>query len=161
TSLSAGNINYGSNRHLINGFASRGLSLSQPLGKQADLSIAAMNGTSIVGWGNFFGLVRRDHQIVSGKLGYEVIENRPGRLRLEASLLSGSLLPLSNFNQNQINDAEKSHGFGFRVIATDKAQRMQLDAGITRSQSINPHDPFLDPTQSALGVRPRTSNAHY
>jgi hypothetical protein len=76
TSFNAGHINYGSNRHLINGFASRGLSLSQPLGKRAEVSVAAMNGTNIVGWGNFFGLDRRDHQVVSGKLGYK--ERRPG-----------------------------------------------------------------------------------
>lgn len=161
TSFNAGHINYGSNRHLINGFASRGLSLSQPLGKRAEVSVAAMNGTNIVGWGNFFGLDRRDHQVVSGKLGYEVFEQRPGGLRLEAFGLSGSLLPLTSFNQNQINDAEKSRGAGFRVMATDKAQRLQLDAGFTRSRSINPHDPLLDPTQTAMGVRPATSDARH
>lgn len=161
TSFNAGHINYGSNRHLINGFASRGLSLSRPLGKRAEVSVAAMNGTNIAGWGNFFGLDKRDHQVVSGKIGYEVFENRPGGLRIEAFGLSGSLLPLTGFNQNQINDAEKSRGAGFRVMATDKAQRLQLDAGFTRSRSFNPHDPLLDPTQSAIGVRPATSDARY
>jgi hypothetical protein len=161
TNFNAGHINYGSNRYLINNFASRGLSLSQPLGKRADFSVAAMNGANIVGWGNFFGLDRRDHQVVSGKLGYEVLEKRPGGLRLEASVLSGSLLPLASFNQNRINDAEKSRGAGLRVSATDEAQRLQLDAGFTRSRSVNPHDPLLDPTQKALGVRPTTSGAHY
>ncbi len=57
-----------------------------------------MNGPSIVGWGNFFGLDRRDHQVVSGKVGFEMLANRPGGLRAEASVLRGSLLPLNNFN---------------------------------------------------------------
>lgn len=159
--FNAGHINYGSNRYLINSFASRGLSLSQPLGPRADFSVAAMNGTNTVGWGNLFGLDRRDHQVVSGRFGYEVIEKRPGGLRLEASVLSGSLLPLTGVNQNQINDAEKSRGIGLSLSATDKAQRMRFDAGFTRSRSVNPHDPLLDPAQTARGVMPATSDARY
>lgn len=161
TNFNAGQITYGSNRYLINSFASRGLSLSLPVNKHADFSMAAMNGSNIVGWSNLFGLDNRDHQVVSGKLGYEVFERRPGGLRLEATILSGSLLPLTSFNQNQINDAEKSRGAGFRVSATDKAQRLQLDAGFTRSHSVNTQDPLLDPSLSARGAQGETSDARY
>jgi len=159
--LNAGGISYGSHRHLIDRFTSRGLSLSLPLGKRADVSVAALNGTNIVGWGNFFGLGRRDHQVVSGTIGYEVLADRPGGLRVEASVLTGSLLPESGFNQNLINDAEKSRGAALRVSASDKEQRLQLDAGFSRSLSANPHDPLLDPQRSAVSVRPVTSNAYY
>jgi hypothetical protein len=85
----AGHTTYGTNRHLINGFGSRGLTLSIPFGKRSDLSLAALNGTSIVGWDNFFGLDRRKHQILSATLGFEFIGQRPGGLRLEAGALSG------------------------------------------------------------------------
>ncbi len=159
--LNAGHIAYGSNKHLISDFASRGLTLSLPISKRADFSIAAMNGASIVGWGNFFGLDRRDHQVVSSRLGYEVFDKQPGMLRIEASALTGSLLPEAGVNQGLINDAEKSRGAGLRVSATDKAQRLQLNAGFTRSHSLNPHDPLLDPTQTAVSARPAPGNAYY
>lgn len=159
--LGAGHLTHGSNKHLISDFASRGMTLTVPVGKRTDLSIAALNGTNIVGWGNFFGLDRRDHQVVSGKLGYEVFDKQPGMLRVEASFLNGSLLPETGVNQGLINDAEKSRGAGLRVSAADKAQRLQLNAGFTHSHSFNPHDPLLDPARTALGVRASTGSAYY
>jgi hypothetical protein len=159
--LNAGHLAYGSHKHLISDFASRGLTLSVPINKHADFSVAAVNGTNIVGWDNFFGLDERDHQVVSGKLGYELFPERRGGLRLEASVLSGSLLPLSNYNQSNINDAEKSRGASLRVRASDPAQRWQLDAGFARSRSTNPNDPLLNPAGEKIGVRPATRNAWY
>jgi hypothetical protein len=96
--LLIGHLSYGANRYLIDNFSSRGLSLSLPLTQRADFSFAALNGTSIVGWDNFFGLNERQHQILSGTLGYEFLPKRPGGLRLEAAVMRGSLLPLSHFN---------------------------------------------------------------
>jgi hypothetical protein len=159
--MNAGHFTYGSNKHLISDFASRGLTLSLPINKHADFSVAAVNGTNIVGWDNFFGLDERDHQVVSGKLGYELFPERRGGLRLEASILSGSLLPLSNYNQGNINDAEKSRGASLRVRASDPAQRWQLDAGFARSRSTNPNDPLLNPAGERVGVRAATRNAWY
>src|SRR5215510_3412615 len=63
-----GHVTFGSNRHLISSFGSRGVTFSIPLGKWADFSLAAMNGSSVVGWSNFFGLDRRKHQILSATL---------------------------------------------------------------------------------------------
>ncbi len=59
TNLQVGQISYGSNRLLMNSYSSRGLMFTLPLGKRTDFSVSAMNGSSIVGWGNFFGLNRR------------------------------------------------------------------------------------------------------
>jgi hypothetical protein len=47
------------------------------------------------------------------------------------------------------------------VVASDKAQRLQLDAGVTRSHSVNPRDPSLDPAQNAVGARASTGDARY
>lgn len=157
----AGHATFGTNRHLINSFGSRGVTLSIPFGKHSDLSLAALNGTSIVGWNNFFGLDRRKHQIASATLGFEFISQRPGGLRLEAGAMSGSLLPIAGFNQGVINDAEQSKGASLRLLATDKAQRFKLEAGFTRSLFNNPSDPLLNQNQPVVPVRETTRSARY
>jgi hypothetical protein len=157
----AGHTTFGTNRHLINSFGSRGLTLSIPLGKRSDFSLAALNGTSIVGWNNFFGLDRRKHQILSATLGFEFIGQRPGGFRLEAAALSGSLQPLAGFNQGVINDAEQSKGGSLRLLATDKAQRLKLEGGFTRSLFSNPSDPLLNQNQPVIPVKETTRSAYY
>lgn len=161
TKLQAGNVTFGTNRHLINGYGSRGLTLSIPLGNRSDFSLAAMNGTSVVGWDNFFGLDRRKHQILSATLGFEFIGQRPGGLRLEAGAMSGSLLPIAGFNQGVINDAEQSKGGSLRLLATDKDQRLKLEAGFTRSLFSNPSDPLLNLNQPVVPVKETTRSAYY
>jgi len=161
TKLQVGSVTFGTNRQLINSFGSRGVTLSIPLGKRSDLSLAALNGTSIVGWDNFFGLDSRKHQILSATLGFEFIGQRPGGLRLEASALSGSLQPIAGFNQGVINDAEQSKGGSLRLLATDKAQRLKLEGGFTRSLFSNPSDPLLNQNQPAVPVKETTRSAYY
>jgi hypothetical protein len=159
--LQMGHIAFGTNRHLINSFSSRGLSFTLPIAGRADVSLAAMNGSSIVGWDNFIGLNRRKHQIVAGTLGFELIRERPGGFRLEGGVLHGSLLPISNFNQGNITDAEQSKGLSLRVVASDRSQRFRLDAGLARSRFNNPADPLLSQSFDTVGVRQATRNARY
>ncbi|MBO0721071.1 MAG: hypothetical protein J2P41_09625 [Blastocatellia bacterium] len=159
--IDSGNITFGSSRHLINGFGSRGVSFSMPLGKNIDFSLAALNGTSIVGWDNFFGLANRKHQIIAALLGFEFIRERPGGLRFEVSALSGSLQPIAGFNQGVINDAEQSKGASLRLLATDKAQRLKLDTAFTRSRFNNPSDPLLEQNQQVVPVHETTRDALY
>ena len=71
------------------------------------------------------------------------------------------MLPLSNFNQGNITDAEQSKGFGFRLLASDKSQRLHVDAGFARSRFNNPRDPSLEQGTSIAAARANTSNAHY
>jgi hypothetical protein len=159
--LSVGHISFGSNRHLINSFASRGLSISFPINKRFDVSTAFMNGTSIVGFSNFLGLSQRRHKIQSGTLGIELLTKRPGGLRIEVGALHGSLLPRSGFNQGNVSDAEKSRGASIRVFGSDKAQHLRFDGGFTRSRFTNPADPLLYQGRNVIAVRPVIRNAHY
>lgn len=156
-----GHTSYGALRHLVNGFSSRGMTLAVPINTQLDVSLAAMNGTSIVGYENFFGIAKRRHQLTSAALGFEFLPARPGGLRIEAGVMSGWLQPLNNFSQGAINDAERSRGFGFRLIATDKSQRFRFEGGWTRNQFFNPADALLDQNQRTVDVRPLWRNAHY
>ncbi|HLF85012.1 MAG TPA: hypothetical protein VI837_12630, partial [Blastocatellia bacterium] len=157
----AGHVTFGTNRYLINSFSSRGISLALPITSRADFSIAAVNGTNVVGWDNFFGVNRRKHQVVSGTFGFEFIPERKGGLRLETSMLEGSLLPVSNFNQGNLTDAERSKGLGFRVIATDPAGRLRIDGGLARSRFNNARDPLLERGFGTVPVRETTRNARY
>ncbi len=159
--VSMGHVSFGSNRFLMDSFASRGLTVAVPINKRFDVAVAALNGTSIVGWNNFIGLDRRKHQVVSGTVGYEVLPERPGGLRIEANVLHGSLLPLSNFNQGNITDAEQSKGFGLRVKASNKSERLRTDIGFARSRFNNLSDPSLEQGTSLAPARANTSNAHY
>ena len=157
----SGHTSFGSNRHLINSFASRGLTLTVPVGKRDEFSVAALNGSSIVGFGNFFGLNNRNHQVFSAAWGHEFLPTRPGGLRTEVSFMDGSLLPLTGVNQGAITDAEKSQGYGFRVIASDKSQRAKFDGGFTRNRFTNPPDPLLNQGRPIVPVRETTRNAEF
>lgn len=159
--FSMGHINHGRQRHLINFYGSRGIKLQATYGSWIDFSAAAMNGTSIVGWDNFVGLSNRDHRIYSGTLGLEIIKNQPGAIRLEGSVMDALLLPQNNFNQGVINDSEESRGFGFRIQASDKTQRVQLEGGFARSQFSNPEDPLLSQGAALVEVKETTRNARY
>ncbi len=156
-----GHFSFGTNRHLINSFSSRGVMLSFPISSRADFAATIMNGTSIVGFGNFFGLANRKHQLVSGSLGFEFLPKRPGGLRLEAGMLEGWLLPVNGFSQSSVNDAERSRGLSLRLIASDPSQRVKLDAGFTRCQFTNPADPLLNQNASVREVPSITRNARY
>ena len=156
-----GHTSYGTNRHLINSFSSRGVTVTVPLPPNFDLSLAAMNGTSIVGLDNFFGLDRSKHQILSGTLGAEFVKKRPGGLRLEVSYLNGYVQALNGFTQGSVNDVERSTGLGFRLLASDSKQRVRLDSGFARSQFVNPADPLLEQGNLVVAIPGLAKNARY
>lgn len=156
-----GHHSYGSNRYLIDNFSSRGMNVTLPLGSRFDFSFNATNGTSIVGWNNFSGLAQRKHKIIAATVGSEIFSSHPGWLRLEVGVLRGSLLPLNNFNQRNLTDAETSHGVGGRIVATDSKGRLRLDAGYARSRFGNPADQLLSQGFSIVPVRETTRNATY
>ncbi len=159
--VNLGHVSFGSNRHLISSFSSRGISATIPLGKQNEVILSAANGTSVVGYDNFIGITRRKHSVMSAAFTREFFKERAGGLRVEVSILRGSLLPLSDFNQGEINDAEKSLGFGFRVIGSDKGQRLRYEAGFTRSRFTNPRDPNLEQGFNVTEIKESSKNARY
>jgi hypothetical protein len=161
TKFVVGHTTYGNNRLLVNGFSSRGITVILPLRQGLDFSLAAMNGTSVVGIENFFGLGRRQHQILSGTLGADFIKSRPNGLRLEVSYFNGYIQALNNVSQGQINDVERSRGLGVRLLASDAKQRFRFDGGLARSKFINPADPLLDQGRDLVAVPELAKNARY
>lgn len=161
SNFALGQVSFGAHRHLINGFSSRGMTAKIALGRRADFTASAVNGTSIVGWSNFFGLNRRKHQILGGELGFEFLPARPQGFRIEAGALSGSLLPLSNFSQRTLTDAERSAGGSLRLVASDPQNRFKLEAGFARSRFTNPSDPLLEQGLNVQPVRETTRSARF
>jgi hypothetical protein len=159
--LSLGHQSFGQNRHLVNGFGSRGVNVSARLGRLGELALAALNGSSVVGWTNPFGASQPDHRLLGGSLGLEVVPQRPGLVRIEGSLLDGSLLPRAGFTQGVINNAEESEGGGVRLLASDPSQRLRVEAAYTRSRSDIPEDPTLSQGSPLVGVRRVARNARY
>jgi hypothetical protein len=161
SNFALGHVSFGAHRHLINNISSRGVTAKLPFGKRADFTASAVNGTSVVGWSNFSGLNRRKHQILSGALGFEFLPARPQGFRIEAAALSGSLLPLNNFSQRSLTDAERSAGGSLRLVASDAQNRFKLDAGFARSRFTNPSDPLLEQGLNLMPARETTRSARF
>jgi hypothetical protein len=161
TSLAVGHFTHGRERHLLNGFASRGISASSALGPFLDLSAAALNATNIVGWENLSGLDNPKHRIYSGTLGLEILPATPGSIRIEASYVQGSQLPVSNFNQGQITDAEQSKGGAIRLQLADPGRSITIDAGLARARFTNPANPFIPGQFELVQTEPTIRWARY
>ncbi len=78
--VALGHVSFGANRFLMDGFSSRGVTVALPVNQRLEVSLAALNGSSIVGWSNFAGLDTRRHQHLSGTIGYEFLPERRGGL---------------------------------------------------------------------------------
>ena len=159
--LLLGHFMHGRERHLLNGFTSRGISASIVVAPYADFSAAAMNATNIVGWDNLSGLDNPLHRVYSGTLGLEILPSTPGTVRIEASYARGSQLPISNFNQGQITDAEKSEGGAIRLQLADPGRNITLDAGLAKARFTNPPNPFAPEEAGIVPTEPTTRQARY
>lgn len=160
-SLEWGGVSFGDNRHLISSFSSRGGKATLALGRIAEISATAVNGTSIVGWDNTFGLDTREHQVYAGKLGLELVPSAPGTIRIEGTVVDGSLLPRNGVNRGFVSDAERSLGLGVRALASLFAGRLRLEGGFARSRFTSPSDPTLEQGERVVPLAPTTRSASY
>ena len=71
------------------------------------------------------------------------------------------MLPINNFNQGAVIDAERSRGVGFRLLASDSSQRWRLDGGYARSRFANPADSLLFQQRDIVPVREGNRAARY
>lgn len=156
---SLGQLSSGSQRHLIDNFASRGAGLRLTRGR-IDATLAAVHGSNLVGWDDALGFTNPDHRIVTGQLALEAFPTA-GVLRVELTTLNGSLLPLSGFTQAAVTDAERSDGLGARVTSAMLAQRVRVEAGIARSRFELRPDPTLGAPDSLVSVPRETRQARY
>jgi hypothetical protein len=161
TELSVGHISFGNNRHLISGFGSRGAMLTVPLGRVASVQLGMANGSNIVGWDNPFGVTNDNHRILGLTLGVEAIPSQPGTLRLEATLLDGSVQPLDNYNQGAIRSAEISRGGGLRLLSSAFGGKVTVEGGVARSKFEASRDLQLEGGLPVVPLEETSRDAHY
>lgn len=160
-SASLGHVSFGSNRHLVNGVASRGVTAAVVIAKVAELSLAAMNGTSIVGWDNPTGFNKDDHRIFGATFRVDALRKRPGAALIDVTLLTGAKLPQAGFSEGVVNDKERSRGASFHLAGKAPGDRLTLDAGYTVSRFENPVDPSLAQGLTLVEVNPETKAARF
>ena len=156
-----GHFSYGTQRQLINGFSSRGITITVPFLKRFDFSAAAMNGTQLVGYDNFLGLSKTKHEMLSGTIGFEFFPKRPGGLRLEVGLLSAYFQPISGANRGVVTDLQRSRGVSVRLIVSNKSGRFHFEGGFTRSFFDSPSDNTLSQGAKLVALPGLSRNAHY
>lgn len=160
-SASLGHVSFGSNKHLMSGVASRGVTAALGIAEIAELSIAAMNGTSIVGWDNPTGFTESDHRMFGATFKVDALRQRPGAALFDVTLLSGAMLPQAGFTEGVVNDKERSRGVAFHVGGKSPGDRLTLDAGYSVSRFENPSDPTLEQGLTVVAVRPETKAARF
>ena len=156
-----GHVIHGQSRYLVDGFSSRGLNASLRFGDRIDVTAAVLNGSQIVGWANPLGMDRSTHRVVAGGVGVEVMPQRPGALRVDLTYLDGSVEPLADFNQGEVNDAEESDGWSVQLQASSPADRVRFVGGYARSNFTNPEDPFLAQGDDLVAVREEERDARF
>lgn len=156
-----GHTSFGNNRHLVSSFSSRGLSFEMPINKRFDVSAGILNGTSLVGIGNFSGLGKIRHQVQGGTFGIEFFPKRQNAMRLEITGFNGYLQALNSVSEGRVNDAERSRGFGLRFITSDNSERFKLEFGYALSRFFNPEDTTLDPEGNAVPLPATIRSASY
>ena len=160
-SVAVGNLSVGTNRYLLSGYGSRGVSASTRLRPGVSVEAAAVNGTNVVGWDNPLGLSERDHRMLTTGVGIEFAPDRPGALHVELQALDGAVLPRAGFTQGAVTDAERSRGFGVQVSLSDASQRVRITGGMARSRFRNPADPLLAGDTTLVPVDAETRTARH
>jgi len=158
--LAVGHLSLGTQRHLLNGFAGRGASVQLRPHQRTNLRIGLTSGSDQVGWDNPLGFARTDHRLMAASLGVDAFREA-GRLRVEVTGMSGSVLPIEGFTQGALNDAERSRGGGLRLQARMLDRRLRLETGWTRSAFENPEDPELARGQPLVPVIEETRSARH
>lgn len=159
--FSLGHTSFGSNRHLVSGFSSRGLSVNIPINRRFDVTAGVLNGTSVLGFGNFFGVSKVRHQMQGATLGIEFFPQRPSAMRLEITGFNGYLQALNGVSESRVVDAERSRGLGLRFLTSDKSERFKLEFGYALSRFFNPQDSTLDPDGNAVPLPAALRSSHY
>lgn len=159
--FSLGHTSFGNNRHLVSGFSSRGLSVNFPINKRFDITGGVLNGTSVLGVGNFLGVAKIRHQIQGATFGIEFFSKRPNAMRLEVTGFNGYLQSLNGVSEGRIVDAERSRGFGLRFLTSDKSERLKVELGYALSRFFNPQDATLDPEGNAVPLPVVLRSAQY
>ncbi len=157
--VSLGHLLFTSHRHLMPRFASRGVSARLRAGR-ADVTVAALNGNSIVGFDNPLGIGSSNNRLRVASVGAELAA-RAGAARVEALVVSGTRQARGGFTQGQVNDVERGQGASLRFASAVPGRRFRFDVGVARNRFDAPGDPQLAQGAVLVPLRARSSDAAY
>ena len=159
-SLGMGAITLGQQRHLLQSFATRGVSAGLTRGP-ATLTLAVANGSSIVGWDNVAGVADPEHQLRTAMLGVELFPRHPGLVRAEGSWLGVKVRPDAGFTRGAILDAERNDGRGLVLSVQSPGQRVRMRAEWTLSRFESARDEQLTGDTAVVPLRPARRAARW
>ncbi len=142
-SFSFGHISYGEHPLLISGLANRGVSMTYKLSSSIDIGLSQQSGSAIVGWDNFLGLNNSRHKISASTVGFEAWPAKPGKIRIEYTLLQGKTEAINDFDVGQVNDVEENTGWGVTLTSQWFSNRLRLNGAYARSEFSNPSDEVI------------------
>jgi hypothetical protein len=157
--LSLGHVSFGNQPLLLSGLSNRGLSYALRPTQRLEVGATAQNAQRIVGYDQLLGLNSSDNYIAAMTLGYELLANRPGGLRVDFMLLDAEVLSQLDFNAGQVPDAEKNQGYGIRLSGSSAGGRLRASLDYASSRYTNPDDPFLAQGVDLVPVRETTNSA--
>ena len=157
--VSLGHVSFGNQPLLLAGLNNRGLSYSLRPNQRLEIGASAQNAQRIVGYDQMFGISSSDNYIAAMTLGYDLLANRPGGLRVDVLVLDAEVLSQLDFNTGQVPDAERNQGYGIRLSGSSAGGRLRASLDYARSRYTNPDDPFLSQGVDLVPVRETTNDA--
>jgi hypothetical protein len=138
--MQVGHITYGRQRHLLDQVAHRGVMGAYKFADdRITVSVASMNGSSIVGYDNFAGLNDRHHNITAGTIGVQLMKGERLDSLLETTLLTGQIKAISDLT-GEVVYTEKSQGIGFRLLTNAFNRRARSDLSWAPATNEHPFD---------------------
>ena len=161
TRVQIGNISTSDQKLLLDGFSARGISGALPIGSRTAVYANVLAGSNEVGWSHALGVDRAAHRLASARLAFELNPSRPGAFHLDVTGLDGAVLPIANYNQGSVTDAEESTGWGSQVSLSNASERLRFSGGLARSRFTNPADRLLSGDSVTVAVKPTTRTARF
>lgn len=159
--VSLGHVQYGNNPLLLDNMATRGIVASNQINTRIDVSASFMSATEVTGADNLFGLNSSDNNISATTIGVELLRERPGGLRVEATYMTGSRQETNYSYVGEVPESEESRGLGLQMSGESESGRLRGRVIYARSTFENPPDPTIAQGDAIVEVESETDNARH
>lgn len=137
--LSLGHTSIAGNPLLGQAFSNRGISGAYRFNPFLDVALASQSASALVGGHDLTGLTNPEQRVTAATVGWEVLPDTPGALRVEATGMSGELVLHAGSappGASAGSSSERSHGGGLRVAWAPVNTIYQFEAAYAQSTDI-------------------------
>jgi hypothetical protein len=156
--LSIGHVSYGAQPLLLSGLSHRGLLYQQKIGSRMDFGFTVQSGRMVSGYSDMLGFTGSDNYIGGASIGFELLGDRPGGLRLNVMYLDAETVSDLDFNTGQVPDAQENNGYGLQLAGSTPGNRFRGSVGFASSRYTNPEDAVLSQGLDLVPVREETND---